>query len=335
MAKKITHEGGLDLNGFVIPCFVLEDGTRVLSGRGLQEALKVRDKPEEGEKRGGYILPTFLASKGLKPFIDNKLEVAKLEPIICTRGSQKVHGYEATVLADICDAILEARKQGVKLTERQQVVADQCEILVRALAKVGIIALVDEATGYQHEREKDALQKILKAYISEELLKWQKTFPDKYYTEIYRLNGWEFTLKSIKQRPGVVGRWTNKIIYDQLPEGVLKELKEKTPRSAAGNYTAKFFQSLTPDYGSPHLQNQINSIVTLMQISDDWKDFLSKFNKLVDRQKGQLELKFEDLEYKPEKDPLMLKKPIGQTSLFDSHLKGLLAVPPPRKEEEA
>ncbi|MDB5109953.1 MAG: Phage protein, partial [Mucilaginibacter sp.] len=120
MSKKITHEGTLDLNGLEIPCFVLDDGTRVLSGRSLQEALKIRERPEDGEKRGGYILPTFLGSKALKPFIENKLDMAKLNPIICYRGNQKVHGYEATVLADICDAMLEARKEGVKLTERQQ-----------------------------------------------------------------------------------------------------------------------------------------------------------------------------------------------------------------------
>ena len=92
---------------------------------------------------------------------------------------------------------------------------------------IGITALVDEATGYQYEREKDELQKILKAYISEELLQWQKTFPEKYYQEIFRLNGWDFTLSSIKKRPGVVGIWTNKLIYEQLPKGCLKSLKRK------------------------------------------------------------------------------------------------------------
>jgi len=337
MAKKITHEGDLVINeGLSIPCFVIEDGTRVLSGRGVQEALRIRDRPEEGEKRGGYILPTFLASKTLSPFIESKLEVAKLNPIICKRGNQTVHGYEASVLVDICDAILEARKQGVKMTERQQIVADQCEILVRALAKVGIIALVDEATGYQYEREKDELQKILRAYISEELLKWQKTFPDKYYVEIYRLNGWDFTVSSIKQRPGVIGTWTNKLIYEQLPKGVLEELKDKTPKSKAGNYTARFFQSLTTDYGSPHLQNQINSVITLMQVSDNWKQFLTQFNKLVDRQKGQLEIKFEDLEYRPEKDIIKIEEAKAekkQEGLFDPQLKGLLNTPPPKEEK--
>ena len=92
---------------------------------------------------------------------------------------------------------------------------------------------------------------------------WQKTFPDVYYKEIFRLNGWEFTVASIRKRPGVVGTWTNKIVYDQLPKGVLKELKANTPKSQSGNYTARFFQSLTSDVGNPNLQNQLNSVITL------------------------------------------------------------------------
>ncbi|MDO4714018.1 MAG: P63C domain-containing protein [bacterium] len=96
-------------------------------------------------------------------------------------------------MADICDAFLEARKH-IHLSPRQQIIADQCEILIRAFARVGIVALVDEATGYQYDREKDALQKILKEYISEELLPRQKRFPDVFYKELFRLNGWDFTV---------------------------------------------------------------------------------------------------------------------------------------------
>lgn len=73
-------------------------------------------------------------------------------------------------MADICEAFLEARNS-IKLSTRQRIIADQCEILIRGFARVGITALVDEATGYQYERERDALQSILKAYINEEHLK--------------------------------------------------------------------------------------------------------------------------------------------------------------------
>lgn len=254
----------------------------------------------------------------------DKLAVQVESPIIfnAPKGGRTVYGYEASILAELCDMLLTARQQNI-LTPAQIKYAEFSEMMMRSLAKVGIIALVDEATGYQYDRERNELQKILKAYISEELLVWQKRFPDIFYKEIFRLNGWSYTVSDIKKRPGVIGKWTNKIIYEQLPKGVLKELKEKTPKSVSGNYTARFHQSLTEDIGNPHLQAQINSVIPLMQISDSWQQFLSHFNKMVDRRNGQTELKFEDLEYKEE------PKKVDDTK-FNKQLKGLLAVPKPK-----
>lgn len=319
-SHEITHEGvlkfGADLE---IPCFVLKDGTRVLSGRGLQESLKIRER-HEGGKRGGYILPKFLESNALKPFIDSKLEVANLTPLNCYKGNLLIHGFEATILADICDALLDARKAKVKLTDRQQIVVEQAEILIRSLAKVGIIALVDEATGYQYEREKDELQTILKAYIAVELLPWQKRFPDEFYKEIFRLNKWDYTVNGIKQRPGVIGTWTKKLIYQQLPKGVLQELYHKTPKTTTGKLAAKLHQSLTSEIGNPHLEKQLVSVITLMNISKDWKEFLKFFNKKF----GQQEIEFEEVE------PIM-PLPLNK---FDLALTGLLRTPPPKKDKK-
>ena len=106
--------------------------------------------------------------------------------------NRRINGYEATVLTDIV-RLFRARRSGVKMTERQQIVANQCEILLSSFAKIGIIALIDEATGYQNEREHFELQKILSAYISEEILKWQLTFTDDFYREVYRLWGYLYT----------------------------------------------------------------------------------------------------------------------------------------------
>ena len=228
---NISHEGILNLGGISIPCYVLQDGTRVLSGRGMQEALKMVDESEDGKQTAGTRLNRYLNQKSLNPFIYKGKEPDHFNPIICYKGTQKINGYEATILADICEAFLEARNY-IELSTRQRVIADQCEILIRGFARVGITALVDEATGYQYERERDALQSILKAYINEELLKWQKLFPDIFYYEIFRLNNWDYTVKGIQKRPGVIGKWTNELIYKQLPKGVLEELKNRTPKSS-------------------------------------------------------------------------------------------------------
>src|SRR4051794_8117132 len=182
--RKVKYEGELDLAGFKLPCYVLEDGTRVLSTMGVQLALKMVDQNDK--QKSGTRLDENLNQKSLQPFISHRERPDGFKPIICYKGGVKINGYEATVLADICNIYLEARRN-IHLSPRQAIIADQCEILMRAFAKVGIIALVDEATGYQYEREKAELQAILKVFISEEILKWQETFQIDFYKQIFRL----------------------------------------------------------------------------------------------------------------------------------------------------
>jgi hypothetical protein len=168
--RQITHDGEIILGESKIPCFVLEDGTRVLSSRSMQFALKVVENEDD---RSSAKLQDFLKQKTLETLEYQGKYLGDISPIECYRGNQKINGYEATALADICDIMLEARNRK-RLSSRQQIIADQCEVLMRGFARIGIIALVDEATGYQYDRERDELQKILKSYISEELMPWQK-----------------------------------------------------------------------------------------------------------------------------------------------------------------
>ena len=194
MNKKegiIKYRGELDLAGHKMPCYVLEDGTRVLSGRGMQEALKMVDEAEVGKQKPGTRLKRYLEEqKSLRPYVYKEKRPDHYDPIICFEGEKVIHGYEATVLVDIANAFLELRKEtgkeNKKLPIRQAIISDQCEILVRAFAKVGIIALIDEATGYQKVRE-ETLQEILRLYVSEEILKWQKIYHSPFYEQLFRL----------------------------------------------------------------------------------------------------------------------------------------------------
>lgn len=279
----IRNKGELHLGDFTIPCYVLEDGRRVLSGRGMQEALKMVD---DNKTASGHRIQRYLNQATLNPFIYRDKDPGHFEPLICYDGGTKINGYEATVMIDICDGILEARKH-IELSPRQAIIAEQCEILVRSFAKVGLIALIDEATGYQHEREQDELQKILRAYIAEELLPWQKRFPDVFYQELFRLNGWDYTVRGIKCRPGIIGTWTNKLVYEQLPPGVLDELKRVTPKSA------RLHQSLTADIGQPELAAQITRVVTIFRVSDNMEQVWANMKKVKEREAGQLELPFD------------------------------------------
>lgn len=291
---KAKYQGDLDLNGFKISCAVLEDGTRVLVNRSLANAFGIKgsgdywQKKKEGKEN---MLPEYLSAQYLSRFINQDLFESASNPIPYenTQGVE-TEGVPAALLADICDVYVKAGEKGAFKNKPE--IAENAYNILLAFSKVGIIALVDEVTGYQFEREKDELQKILKAYISPELLPWQKRFPDIFYKELFRLNGWDFTVNGITRRPGVIGTWTKKLVYEQLPSGVLEDLKNKTPRSSAGNYTARLFQSLTPDIGDPHLTAQINQVITLFMLSENMKDMWSKFETLKIRQSGQLELPF-------------------------------------------
>ncbi len=304
--NKITHEGEIKLGDFSIPCYVLEDGRRVLSSRGMQSALKMAEELADGRQPSGARLTRFLNQNNLKPFIYKDKEQGHYEPIACYKGNQKINGFESNILVDICKAFLDARKEArnnnQQLSSRQEIIAAQCEVLVMGFASVGLVALIDEATGYQYDREKDALQKLINAYVSEELRPWAYTFGENYYKEIFRLRGWDFTVSGIKKRPSIVGKYTNTFIYEELPKGVLEELKKRTPKNESGDYAARFHQSLTSDTGYIALKFQLNSVTSLMEAADNWEDFIRLFNKARARRMGYQQLDL-DLEIKPEDFP--------------------------------
>lgn len=259
-----------------IPCFVLDDERRVLTGTGMQDSL--------GIARGGSMvaglsrLELFASGGRINPFISNALKERVHSPILfLTPGGQKAYGYEADVLVELCEAVLSARAAG-KLQTQQLPIAQQCELVMRGLARVGIVALVDEATGYQEVRQRDALHKILEAYISPELMPWTRRFPESFYREMFRLHGWTYDPESVK-RPGVVGKFTNSYIYEKLPDGVLDELKVINPKGETGRRRAAHHQFLTDDIGHPHLERQIAATTAIMRVADDWPMFKKMFDK--------------------------------------------------------
>jgi len=316
--RKIKYEGELNLAGFKIPCYVLEDGTRVLSGRGMQETLKMVDETDEGKQASGARLKRYLSQKSLEPFIYKGKKVGHFDPIICYKGDAKINGYEATTLVDICDGFLEARNH-IELSPRQAIIAEQCEILVRSFAKVGIIALIDEATGYQKVRE-ETLQAILKLYISEEVLEWQKTFHKDFYEQIFRLWNLPSTPENMKTKPSFIGTLTNKLIYENMPEGsfVLPKLKEKTPKTKGGHWRYKLHQSLT-ETGREALKKVIYSVETLASISKTKQEFL---RLMEEKYHSRPSLISSELDIKEER----IKKD------FDRKFKALLSVPLEKNE---
>lgn len=289
--RKVLCDGELHIaDNIILPCYVLEDGTRVISARQIVLALKMVDEDKQ-QNMSGTRMARYMSQESLKPFIDKHLRGGHLEPIICLNKSVKINGYLATDLVDLCALFLDAR-DNIKLSQRQQIIAKQCDILMRSFAKVGIIALVDEATGYQYEREHNELQKILVAYVSEEVLKWQLTFTDEFYKEVFRLWDIPFIPKYIRTKPSFIGTITKEYIYDALPQGVVDKIKQQTGKTENGNWKYKWHQSLTPNVGREHLLKQIHEVTALMSISKNKKEFFAYF-KMKYGKELELPLEFE------------------------------------------
>jgi hypothetical protein len=281
----------LKIGDVEIPCYVLEDGRRVLVQGGMLQGM---DMKQGTAGRGeGDRLVRFIETKALNPFVSKDLADVITNPIkFKVPSGSLAYGYEATILADLCDVVLEARKHGA-LNYQQEHIAARCEILVRGFARVGIIALVDEATGYQEFRARDALARILEAFVAKELQPYVPTFGRDFYQEMFRLRGLDYPNASVK-RPQYFGHLTNDLIYKRLAPGVLDELRRLTPVSESGRRKYKYFQRLTQNTGYPKLKEHLGAVVAIMQLSDDWSDFMGKINRLRPYMTGQMLLPFPD-----------------------------------------
>jgi hypothetical protein len=287
---RAEYLGELKIGEMALPCSVLSDGTRILTqsdfmaGMGMYYSgwvSKNRSKNRSPDERAADV-PLFLAFKSLKPYMDKYLgDLQSITVSYRTERGAVAKGIKAEIIPKICEVWLDA-DENKALGVRQRKIAHKAKILMRALAHTGIIALVDEVTGYQNVRTKDALTKILEAFVAKELQPYVPTFPTEFYQEMFRLRGLDYPKDSVK-RPRYFGSLTNDIVYKRLAPGVLEELKRVTPKLDTGRHGNKLFQRLTTNKGYPKLREHLGAVVTMMQLSGDWHDFLAKLDRLRPR----------------------------------------------------
>lgn len=288
-ADTATHEGVLTIGGSEIPCYVLESGERVISTRGIMKALK---RTWRGRKYTGTELPVFVEANNLKPFLSDDLAPVFTPRQIRTNRGAISEAFPAEVLPAICDVYLRAREQDV-LTAAQETVAQQCEILVRALSRVGIVALVDEATGFQEVRPRDALQAYLDQILRKELAAWSKKFPDEFYENIYKLKNWPWPGMK-KNRFSVVAHYTRDLVYERLATGVLEELEARSPKNSKGERTNKLHQWLTDEVGHPMLSQHLHSLIMFQRLALSsgygWQRYVKMVDQVLPKKGRTLEL---------------------------------------------
>lgn len=292
---KATHMGTLKIGDAEIPCAVLSDGTRLLTQAGFLGALGRSTKPKGRSQQATDGLPPFLATRSLKSLITKEITDTTVPVSFITTTGGKALGYRAELLPKVCDLFMEAKNQGL-LTAQQMSLAESSEMLIRSLAKVGIVALVDEATGFQVDRERDELHRLLSVYLSEERLAWAKRFPDEFYRQVYRLKGWKWPVG--KAKTPYLGHITNDVVYDRLPEGVLPKLRELNPmQEDTKRRKHKHHQFLSEEVGQPDLRDHILQILPIMKISKDWKTFKRHLEVAFPKSGTQLELEIESEHY--------------------------------------
>lgn len=268
-----SEDKPLVLGDLEIPCYVVEGEIRVITQGGMLQSIGRSRTPMAGT--GGLSdvdkLPSFLSASNLSKFITPEILMTTNPVYFRAESAGDVAvGYDARLLPMTCEVYLRARDAGV-LYVSQEHIAAQCDILVRGLAVIGIIGLIDEATGYQAIREERALAKILEAYIAKELQPWTRTFPYEFYKEIFRLKGWSGP-DGVK-RPSVIGHYTNDFIYDRLEIGILDELRLKNPVTPKGYRPNKHHQWFTPELGHPKLREHLAGVTALMRAAPNWTVF--------------------------------------------------------------
>jgi P63C domain len=276
---KATHEGILAIGGAEIPCAVLENGERVLTQESFLLAIGRAGKAKGGKGSTGMVdgLPPFLAAENLIPFITNELRGSTTPVVFRSRNTgQRAFGYKAMLLPMVCEVYLEARRKKAIL-KQQAHIAEACEILQSGLARVGIIALVDEATGFQYDRPRRDLEEQLKRFLSDSLRRWVRTFPADYFKELCRLRNVE--LRHDMKLPSYFGHLTNNLVYRRIAPGLLRKLKER--RTDKGRPNEKLHSGLSLDFGIPEVLVHLGIVIGCMRSHTNYDEFEKHLDQIA------------------------------------------------------
>jgi len=284
-------EGLLEIGSVQIECYVLDSMKRVIHKRGMAKALGMKSG-------GGNVFMRAMQRKGLGSEIGEDLRAKLDNPLIFkTLTLDLGHGYDATVLIDICQAIIDASKAG-KLGPGQESLAIQAEIIIRASAKLGIVALVDDATGFIADKRRAHYKELFREFIREEIKLYDEPqFPDQLFDVIYRIYGLPRKADA-KNHPQFFGCFIRKYIYEPLANSngaILEMLDEKNPVVYVnGGRRYKMYNFLSEVVGMPALKAHLWQVVGIGNSVRNKAQFERSFYTAFPR--PQLEFDFPDPE---------------------------------------
>lgn len=271
LVPKATHRGNfLDDFGFDVECYVLDDEykTAVIHQRGMGAALGF-------SSQGGGRLPRFISGKNISSYLG--LEVRqKLENPIVFQGlntvsgdpsAKRLHGFDVTLLIDVCKAIVNADSEG-KLTPNQRNIAKQAHIILNASAKAGIKGLVYALAGYDATKEQAIA--AFKFFIREEAREYEKEFPSQLYAQWYRLYGCP---KPEKGHPGKFKHLTVGHVYVPLAHSAGQIHQLIVAQRAAGGDRRKKLHQFLAEIGVKALRTHLGQLLGIAQISKSKREY--------------------------------------------------------------
>jgi len=282
---EATRDGLISIGEVDIDCFHLPNNTRLIHKRAIARALGMKSD-------GGNALMKTLSRKGIGSAIPEDLWKKINNPIVFKPISgDPAHGYEATVFIEICDAIWQAGRDG-KLTKTQDHLAKQAEIIIRSSAKLGIIALIDEATGYIRDKRREEYKELFKEFIADEMRGWEKEFPDQFFDIWYRL--YKIPKGKKGRHPQFFGKLVRKYIYAPLANSngaILEQLEEKNPivyKNGGRKYKMHMF--LSDEIGVPAFRAHLWQVVGIGQASKSKEAMERNFRNAFPEAGDQVEL---------------------------------------------
>ena len=268
--------GDLPVGGLTLPVYVLDDGRRIISRTGAANVLT--------KGKAGGNLESYIGIEVLRPFMPGNFQDQLIEFNLTGVVNKTARGMLAETFLEVCQAYVSARDQGALTTERQIAIAIQANMVLSACAKVGLIALIDEVTGYQYERAQDALRLKLRLFLEDEMRKWEKTFPDELWKEFGRLTNWK---GQPHQRPKYWGKLVMELVYDYLDPDVADWLKKNAPKPRGGQ---NYHQWLSSQYGLKRLVEHLWMLIGMASACRNMAELREKMAERFGRTPVQFHL---------------------------------------------
>lgn len=302
---KAEWAGVLPLGDNELPCYVLSDGRRVISRTGATASLT-------GRSSGN--LESYVRIGPLQPYLPPDFTDHMIEFTLEGVTHKTVRGITAESFCDLCTAYVKALEADALQSVRQREIAAHAGMFLAASAKVGLLALIDEATGYQFDRAEDALRLKLKIFLDDEMRKWEKTFPDQLWAEFGRLTNYKGATNS--QRPKYWGKLVNELVYGYLDADVAKWLKEHAPKPRHGQ---NYHQWLSGQYGLKRLTEHLWMLVGMASACQDMAELRRRMGERFGRQQVQLTMFIEPPGARPRALSATAEEvpPSGQIDLLD------------------